>query len=108
MASLLGLIASPLARWAAIGLAAVALYGTIYARGYSARDATCRTAALQAENSQLKARIQAYQDLADADAKRAETDSKADQANRKKVDETPANPAACLDRAAAGRVRSVR
>ncbi|MEP9350588.1 hypothetical protein [Xanthobacter sp. KR7-225] len=95
-----------------VGLAAGG-YG--YVQGAAAEAALCQAAQLRkdlaavtAERDTLKGRLDTINRLAEADAARAAADAKADKQNQETVRATPLRNGACLDAAAARRLRSVR
>ncbi|WP_029004800.1 hypothetical protein [Azorhizobium doebereinerae] len=92
-------------------LAIAAAFGIGYTSGHweggaSARN-QCVTRRLEAENQALANRFDTLTAAAEAHTKRLAADTRADNENRSRVDATSANTAACLSRAAAGRVRNV-
>lgn len=96
----------------AVGLGAYA-YG--HSAGAGAEAAQCQAeqlreqlVAVTAERDKLSARLDTLNRLAEADAARAAADAKANTANMETVRATPARSGACLDAAAARRLRGVR
>lgn len=63
---------------------------------------------LQAKNNLLTQRLQAANDVAAMDAKRAQDDADKIALLEKLANETPPNSAPCFDNDAAGRLRSIR
>lgn len=102
------------------GLKGMAIAGALsaavgFGSGVWVRDAFCDAASakLQVEQqnhiiASLRGRIEAVNKLNEAHGKRAAADAARLAELEKQVNETPSNAGACLDRDAAGRVRSVR
>ncbi|MEW6125370.1 MAG: hypothetical protein AB1698_22410 [Pseudomonadota bacterium] len=91
---------------AALSLGAGWLGGHV--AGSSAARLRCDADALRVEVQVLGQRLATIDAALAADAVRAVELQSPDVRNQKAVNETPANTASCLDRAAAGRVRAVR
>ncbi|WP_127088341.1 hypothetical protein [Aquabacter cavernae] len=91
---------------AALSLGAGWLGGHV--AGSSAARLRCDADALRVEVQVLGQRLATIDTALAADAVRAVELQTPDLRNQKAVNETPPNDAACLDRAAAGRVRTVR
>ena len=98
-----------------VSAAALGGYLTGWGVGHDAANADCQAAALEkkladmtTERDTLKGRLDTLNRITTADAARAAEAAKADRANEQAIHATPANPGACLDAAAARRLRDIR
>lgn len=95
---------------AAIGIAAVSGFG-----GWSWRDSRCDAAqykqeadSLRQRNANLEGQLKIANEIQKRDADRAALAEEQNRKNQELINETPVNTAACLDRDASRRVRSVK
>ncbi|CAA0130489.1 Uncharacterised protein [Starkeya nomas] len=123
-ASGLALAALALAVWSVLPVAYARLAGTgamlafaaaAYLTGAADANAACEAASLrrqledaQSDNGALRRRIETVEAARRDDAARFAAGAAEDRSNQGKIDATPSNGSACLDRDAADRIRGVR
>lgn len=107
MPALLTMLLNP-AVLASIGVAALAGWLAGYVAADLAASERCEAGRLRDRMQVMVLQQETITLAAEADEKRARITIQSDDRNGRAVDETPVNPAACLDADAARRVRAIR